>query len=372
MYAFGIEHEVAFLRPDGAFADFNNTTFEELDRIIELLPEYPGDYPQLRIGDANIKVKRWYIEGFERFEDSLEPVDCVPKGIEIRTTVHRSISGALGELRESFELLRETAAGYGFQPALVSYNPFQSHFSPDPPLNEYEIARRKTSPEKQTAEIPMVTYGPDLNISAGGYKVGDLIDIGAKWTYYSPYIVPFSFSSPFFCGGLWGREAGWAGYSYRTFVRTGRRPAAMVFLGDKNDLIESSPSLTKIARVPAESGRIEFKAFDSCGDFELYGALLALLKGLLLDGTLKGRSLTPDGELHRLSAMEGFDNKKIYSGAAEALAAACKALEGDRERDRLESLSLMLEQREVPARRMVEEFKKKGSVEETLLHAYPY
>ena len=168
MYAFGIEHEVAFLRSDGTFADFSNTSFEELDRIIERLPEFPGDYPQLRIGDASIKVKRWYIEGFERFEDSPDVVVCAPKGIEIRTTVHKSIQGVLTELRESFELLRETAAEFGFQPALVSYNPFESHFTPDPPLNQYEIARRRTSPEKQTAEIPMVTYGPDLNISVQG------------------------------------------------------------------------------------------------------------------------------------------------------------------------------------------------------------
>ena len=49
------------------------------------------------------KKKRWYIEGFERFQDSEEVVECVPKGIEIRTTVHTQIAGALKELRESFD-----------------------------------------------------------------------------------------------------------------------------------------------------------------------------------------------------------------------------------------------------------------------------
>jgi len=370
MYAYGIEHEVAFVRPEGVFADFSNTTFEELDRIIQRLPAYPGDYPQLRIGDAGIKVKRWYIEGFERFEDSPDPVGCVPKGIEIRTTVHRSIKEAVEELRESFELLRDTAAHYGFQPALVSYNPFQPFFKPDPPLNDFEIARRRSSPEKQTAEIPMVTYGPDLNISVRGLTVGDLIDAGAKWTYYSPYIVPFSFSSPFFCGGLWGRDHNWGGYSYRTFVRTGRRPAALVFLENKSDLVESSPSLTKIARVEREAGRIEFKAFDSCADFELYGALLAQLKGLLLDDSLKGRRITPEGEMHRISAMEGFDNEEIYSGARDVVKAAEKSLQDDPDRRRLALLSRMLERRENPAKRMVEGYRKSGSIEDTIREAY--
>lgn len=48
------------------------------------------------------------------------------------------------------------------------------------------------------------------------------------------------------------------------------------FLFEYNAL-DCSPSLTKPARLPAEVGRIEFKACDSCDDFALYAALLALL-----------------------------------------------------------------------------------------------
>ena len=47
MFYYGIEHEVAFLGPEGVFADFTNTRFFDFDRIIARLPEYPGDYPQL-------------------------------------------------------------------------------------------------------------------------------------------------------------------------------------------------------------------------------------------------------------------------------------------------------------------------------------
>ncbi len=306
MFYYGIEHEVAFLGPDGKFADFTNTRYSDFDQIIARLPVYADDYPQLRIGDAGIKKKRWYIEGFERFLDSEDVVECVPKGIEIRTSVHTEIAGVLKELRESFDLLQETAAEFGYTPALVSFNPFQKEFEPRPPLNEYERERRRASPEKGTAEIPMMTQGPDLNISGDGLSTEQIIDAGKKWTYYSPYMLPFSYSSPFFQGGLWGEGEAWRGYSIRTYVRTGRRPAAMVFLVDKRDLIKSSPSLTKLARVEREAGRIEFKAFDSCGDFTLYAALLALLKGLLLDERLAGRALVPDAKLHQLSAQLGF------------------------------------------------------------------
>ena len=119
-FRFGLEHEVAFLRHDEQFVDFSNTTFEELDRIVSQLPRYPEDYPQLRIGDAGIKVKRWYIEGFERFSESGQVVDCVPNGIEIRTTIHPDIEGAVNELTASFEQLRQVAGAAGFTPALTS------------------------------------------------------------------------------------------------------------------------------------------------------------------------------------------------------------------------------------------------------------
>ena len=45
-----------------------------------------------------------------------------------------------------------------------------------------------------------------------------------------------------------------------------RRPAARVFVDDPARRIESRPSLTQPPRIPAEAGRIEFKAFDPCPD----------------------------------------------------------------------------------------------------------
>ena len=60
-------------------------------------------------------------------------------------------------------------------------------------------------------EIPMMTQGPDLNLSWSGATAAECIDAGKKMTYYSPYIIPFTSSSPFVNGGLWG------GQSYRTF-----------------------------------------------------------------------------------------------------------------------------------------------------------
>jgi hypothetical protein len=366
MFSFGLEHEVAFLNAAGKFADFSCTSFAAFEQMIAQLPTYLDDYPHLRIGDAGIKHKRWYIEGFERFANSDQVIDCIPKGIEIRTTIHASIQGAIAELSESFDLLRRVAASYGFTPVLVSFNPHHAVYQPQPPLNPYELQRRQASPEKQTAAIPMLTYGPDLNLSRPGLTPAQLIDIAQKLTFYSPFIVPFSFSSPFYQGRLW------QGLSVRTYIRTGARPAAMVFLKDPADLLDCNPSLTKPARIPAEVGRIEFKAFDSCDDFDLYAALLALLKGLILDQSLPGRALTPDSSLHQTTALHGFEHDMIRSVASQVLQAAQTALHHDPDLHRLQRLCHALERHESPAHRLIRMFNHSGSIEQALQSTYPF
>lgn len=364
MFFFGIEHEVAFLNHEGKFADFSCTKFADFHQIVENLPLYPNDYPQLRVGDAGIKKKRWYIEGFERFADSEEVIDCLAKGIEIRTTIHSTIQGAIDELTTSFSLLREVGASFGFSPVLVSFNPYTSIFEPQPPLNDFEIRQLQAYPDEQTAYIYMVSYGPDLNISVADLPMESVIDIGQKLTYYSPYIVPFSYSSPFYNGSLW------EGLSVRTFIRTGKRSATLVFVEKPEQLIKSVPSLTKIARIPSEVGRIEFKACDSCDDFSIYAGLLALLKGLALDKTLNGRATIPDPNLHQISAKLGFDNEEIFQNATRLLQAAENALGNDPDIEFLTPLKVILANRKTKSHQLIATFQNLGSIEETLKQTY--
>lgn len=363
-FRFGIEHEVAFLRPDGAFADFENTTFTEYDVIVSQLPYYEQDYPQLRVGDAGIKRKRWYIEGFERFSENGDVIDCPPKGIEIRTTIHQSIDEAVAQLTESFILLQTQAIAAGFSPALTSFHPYRHEFVPSPPLNAFEQHHRQESPETQTAHIPMLTQGPDLNLSAKGLTTEQLIDIGRKLTYYSPFIIPFSYSSPF-CKGTT-----WSGLSARTFHRTGARPAAMIFVEHPTELIESAPSLTQLARIPAEIGRIEFKAFDSCGDFQLYGSLLTLLQGLVLDDTLPGRATIPDAKQHQQSAKLGFQDPSIYAQAEAILNAVEAVMSTPQARDRLAPLRESLNRQHSPADNMIKAYEQGQSIAQILQQGY--
>jgi hypothetical protein len=144
----------------------------------------------------------------------------------------------------------------------------------------------------------------------------------------------------------------------------------MVFLEKPEQLIKSSPSLTKIARIPAEVGRIEFKAFDSCDDFSIYAGLLALLKGLLLDRSLEGRATVPDTEMHQLSAQQGFDSPEILAIAQQVLQAVKVALENDPDINLLAPLRILLDRRETPGHKLIKIFNQVGSVEEVLKKTY--
>jgi gamma-glutamyl:cysteine ligase YbdK (ATP-grasp superfamily) len=346
-FRYGIEHECALLRANGQFMDFANTSFEELQAIVDTLPFHLSDYPNLRIGDLGIKLKRWYVEGYERFDSQGQFLRCDPKGIEVRTSVHHDIGTAAAELQGSYGLLADHAQSFRFRPIQVSHNPFRDSYRLTPDLNAWERRFRGECPEDTTAHLHMTTYGTDLNISAPQLDTERAVELGTKLTFYSPYVIPFTFSSPFYLGQLWG------GLSIRTHIRTGVRPAVRVFVSDAGQLLDSSPSLTKLARTEAEVGRIEFKACDACADLDIYAELLTLLKGLIIDNTLPGRRITPDPSLHKLSARHGFEHDEIRTGAQMVLRAAKSSLLEPEDQRRVTRLEERLESRECPARAMM-------------------
>jgi hypothetical protein len=364
MWRFGIEHEVALLDRHGQFVDWTNTTFADLARIIDQLPTYEADYPQLHRGDSGIRVKRWYIEGLERFDEAGELAAMLPKGIEIRTPPRSTIAQAVADVQTHFEQLRVAAAAYGYTPALTSFNPCRSAFVYDPPLNAYEQALLREEPELQTDNLAMLTYGPDLNLSRADWSVAQAIDAAQKLTAYSPFIVAWSLSAPFYAG------AAWDGLSLRTFVRTGARPAARVWVADATQLIDTTPPLTKLARVGGEAGRVEFKACDTLGDLALYAALLALLKGLLCDSDLAERALVPDERVHKTVARHGFDDPQIAHGAGTVLHAAEAALAGDPDQALLAPLRALLATRTTPAHALLRSYQASGDVLAALRAGY--
>ena len=335
MFLFGIEHEVAFLNKAGKFADFSNISLVDFQQIIATLPENEGE--ELYRDSYGIKGKKWYIEGMERFDEQGNFRYLTPKGIEIRTGVHDNITDCIKELAESYKMLCETAERFDLTPFQTSFHPFLSSFEPEPPLNAYEKAFYKLHLAREFPHIYMLSYGPDLNISVAGWSKEKNVDFGKKLIYYSPYIIPFSFSPCFYQGKIW------KGKSIRSFFRNGDRQAVRIYVETAAEMMNINPNPIKIAHSPSEIGRIEFKTLDACADFSIYASLLALLKGLALDNTLRKRAFLPSKYWHKVAARHGFESKRIVLGAEKIVFAAETALANDAERELLMPLFNLIE-----------------------------
>jgi hypothetical protein len=343
---FGIEAEFALVHAERGFCDFDSLSYADAQRIVDRLPDHAD--ADLTRGDLAVKVTRWYVEGDERFDPDGEFLRCVPKGLETRTPIRGSIGAAVDQLAAQTAELAAAAAVDGFRLASIGRNPWRD-YRPDPPYNGWERALHERRPEYAAPEAYMVGYGPDLNLSSPDWSDAAVLDLGRKLTALSPALVPFSFSSPFAGGSV-------VALSARTLVRAPVRPSARVFLA------EPAPPVGVRARIPAERGRVEFKAFDALPDPALYPALLALLAGLALDRTLPDRAPVPDPVAHARAARLGFADDDLRDRARRALDAAERALAGTLDAGRLAPLRDLLDRRRTPAHDLIDTFRRTGEI----------
>ncbi len=360
-FKFGIEHEIPLVNQEGKFLDYRNLKLEILNKIVQKFPVYQNDYPYLRIGDLGIKVKRLYIEGLEIFDENGYLISQKPKGFELRTPLTNSIEETINNLKTDFKLVKKLAKEFKIQPTFISFNPYIDKVNIKIKLHRYERKIRKIDPGRRTAPFTLLTFGPDINISFNELNDKDVWNIVQKINYYTPFIIPFSFSSPFYKNKLW------EGQSVRCFLRLPQRTAVIGFVDDENILKEGKKYwLLDKRRIDSEKGRIEFKAIDTIQDLKIYAGILALLKGLILDTNLKEKTIKIDPQLIKISSYEGFDNKIIYDGAFEVLDNAFKALKNDPDKEKLKILFKKLKEKDNLSKKYINEYKKTRSIEKIL------
>jgi hypothetical protein len=346
---FGIEAEYALVRPDGRFADFTNTQYSEVCGLIDPLPDYR--HPELRVGDAGIRVKNWYVEGDERFDECGRCTGLAFKGIEIRTAVFPTIEKSIASLRELRSLLEAQLQVQDWSYVTIGFNPYTRSY--EPTYTPWERTFQASHIAHHLPEISTLSYGPDLNFSCSSKSPEQVLEIVRRLTYYSPFIVPFSFSSPFVGGALWD------GLSYRTYRRTGERPAALAHLASSHE-----HPLVKEANPASQHLRVEFKAFDMVADDHLLAELFYLILGISIADphALPGGADLPNKQLHQQVALTGFSGDDVHKQAVEVLAAAQHALGTAGYRNDLPLLQEMLALRLTPAHSMREHFMRTGSV----------
>jgi hypothetical protein len=362
IFNFGIEHEIPLIDFNGNFLDYRSLDFELLNKIIQKFPVYQNDYPNLRIGDLGLKIKRLYIEGLEIFDDDGYLQKEYPKGLELRTNFYSDVNKLFNDFLFDFKIFKKEAKKFNIQPTFLSFNPFLNKVNIKIKINNYEKKLRKSDPGRITAPFTLLTYGPDLNVSYKELNDFEILDIVLKLNYYAPYIIPFSFSSPFYMNQLW------EGYSVRTYFRSKLRPAAIGFVRNKKIISKYKNNwILNENRINFETGRIEFKAIDTIWDIKIYKGLLILLKGLILEKKLKGRSLNSNLKLMELSALKGFDDKTIYDGTYEMLSVVYNVLKNYEDKKTIKYLFHILKNKEMFSKILISDFKKLKSINKVLL-----
>ncbi|MEI7059056.1 glutamate-cysteine ligase family protein [Nocardioides sp. CCNWLW239] len=348
LYSTGFEFEYALVDRDGTFHDFTDLDFAALQSA---LADGSGTSDENLVrGDLGIKSGYWYLEGDERFSTDGTFTTMLVKGVEIRTPVCTGTAEAADRLIDLQGDLTARLDPLGLRLGIVGFNPVREAYVLDPPLNAWEQQMRAEHREYDHAEVSNLSYGPDINLSFPELSASEVVEVTRRLTYYSPFMVPFSFSSPFHAGGPW------RGPSKRTYERTWRRVAARCFV----DAPLGDPTMVHKPRIPREEGRIEFKAFDAFLSRDLLLAGAALTLGVCLTDELPGIADAPSRDLHQRAATAALADPEIASGAREVLTAARRALAGMPEAGHLDCLDQFLSEGRTPADNLLDAHSRTG------------
>jgi glutamate-cysteine ligase len=301
-FHFGLEAE--FLLVDARSFDplwHPQLRFAELYEILESIPVDDFSRDGLDVEPLHPRPLPFIVEGYHLPDPDLNPIDMLPKGIEIRTPACASIADCLAALRTLHQRLQQALAPRGYRAAVLSFHPTQTHF--EGPQN------KRRHDFWQWAMEAMTTYGPDVNVSLPadlGRKL-DLKDLDAKVNYYAPALTALSLASPLYDGGLW-RIRGRVGKSVRTYHRSAIGPAIEIH--------------------PHENLRLEFKTFDMSRSLADYHNYFLLWLTLILDDGLTGRA-TAETRIYDMGrvARDGLDAETVHARAEEVLSRAPAVLE---------------------------------------------
>ncbi|UFH58976.1 glutamate-cysteine ligase family protein [Sulfurovum mangrovi] len=344
MVQIGIEHEFVFKDKNGTYLDFETAKFPVFQQIVDAFPYFENDDKFFDCKSLERKPKRCYVEGFERYDREGKLLETTPKGLEIRTLPHRDIDALVSEFTTSYRVLMKIAKGFGFSPLLTSLHPFKNSVIFDHPLNQTEVDLR-TPEELKIAVNALLWHGLHVNVSIKGYTEEQMMDLIYKLNYYTPFIIPFSFSSPFYEGKLFD------GLSYRTYKKANKARKAAQLQNRKGNYV------------------IEFRGYDACGDARLLKALIMLIKGLLLDETLDHRAEKQDPEMLKLSAMKGFEDARIKEQGLKVLKAVKNTIADSQTVEQLEE---MLHKNLSYAATMKQSFLATGDILESISNRYEY
>lgn len=317
--------------------------FQTLNSTLEAIPVDDFQCDGFKVEPPHRKPSPYVVEGYHLPDPDMNPIDLLPKGVEIRTPICESIDECLASLKVLHARLQQALQHLGFQAVVLSFHPTEVAFRGPQNKRRYDFW--------QWAMEAMVTYGPDVNISLPESLSAriDLKDLNEKVNYYIPALTALTLASPLRQGELW-RIRGRIGKSVRTYHRSVTAPAIEIH--------------------PDEGLRLELKPFEMTNSLTDYRNYFLLWLALLLDDDLKGRASdqTRVYDMGRI-ACDGINIGFVRERATEVLTRMpdvlapwgfdCGSLDGLRRR---------LETGRVPADDIIAIFERERSVPATLRH----
>jgi carboxylate-amine ligase len=237
--------------------------FATLNEVLEQIPADEFQCKRFKIEAPHRRSGPYIVEGYHLPDSEMNPIDLLPKGVEIRTPIRTSIDGCLDALTALHERLQHALADVGIQAVALSFHPIETEFAGPQNKRRYDFW--------QWAMEAMLTYGPDVNVSlpeSVGKRL-DLKDLNRKVNYYVPALTALTLGSPLHGGKPW-RIRGRIGKSVRTYHRSATAPAIEVH--------------------PEEGLRLELKPFEMSCSLVDYRNYFLLWLTILLDDGLKGRA----------------------------------------------------------------------------------
>jgi carboxylate-amine ligase len=343
-FYFGLEAE--FLLVDAASFQplwYRDLKFATLNTALEAIPVDDFERSDFKVEPPHRKASPYIVEGYHLPDKQMNPIDLLPKGVEIRTPVCASIDDCLAALKTLHTRLQHALAELGYRAAALSFHPTEVHF--EGPQN------KRRHDFWQWAMEAMVTYGPDVNVSVPKSVAEeiDFEDLNHKVNYYAPALTALTLASPLREGDLW-RIRGRVGKSVRTYHRSAIAPAIEIH--------------------PDEGLRLELKPFEMSPSLTDYRNYFLLWLALILDRGLQGRA-SDQSRVYDLGrvACHGVQADTVLERASEVLERAPDALNPwGFDCDSLGVFKQRLETGHLPADQIIATFEREKSVPATLRH----
>ena len=341
-FAFGLEAKFPLVNLSGAPQWHQELSFQRLYDCLSAIPSGDWGTPGLKLEPPHKTTMPYVVEGYHLPNPEFEPIDLLPKGVEIRTPLALDLKSCLTRFEVLYDRMQSALRKTGLQATTVSHHPTGNQFSGPQNKRRHDFW--------QWAMEAMHTYGPDINVSLplSLNQQINLADLEAKSHYYGPALAAISLNSPFLEGKPWTIR-GKQGKSIRLYRRSPIAPAVELH--------------------PDQGGRLEFKVFEMSpylGDYECF---FLLWLTLILDSSLQGRASRASyiygmGEV----AVDGLELPWVQDKIEQVLESAFRVLPNwGFDPAPLKALIPRVQNKRHPADLLLAEYESSKSLEKTLL-----